>query len=1340
MTNRAQQVFQRLGPKAAGAVPALVDALEQGDESLRLQVLSVLQRLGSSAAEAAPALVRLVGNTDPNVRNYAMNVLSRFPRLPDEAAPALLEAIDRFDAQGQSMAVSLLGKFDPKVQGVVPVLVKLLDVASQPYTRQRALQSLRQLGFEGNTEAIDALVGALDHADASVRTQAVQEIRALRTISPKDLDRIVPALISVLTGPDRKAADQMARFLAEHGAKVVRAGVEALLPRIESEDPNERVQALERFKTLTEREPAEIRPARAVLLNRAEGPAQFERMLALRLLVQSGQVEGDRMRLILEKGLNDEDPSIRVEAADGLSILWGSAETPMPGLVPVLLKLADDAHPTYRVRAFEALERLGPEVEGSLPRLLAHRDDPDPDVRAQVAEGLLRMGHEGRLAAVPMIARGVVEVSGSWSWPDRWSRMFAKLQPSEAEALASLLVKRLDTQSSVLHRLVLALQELGPAAKPAVPALAALLGTASGFNTDQIVDVLAQLGPGAVEAGSERLVRRLDDPKPEVRVRAARLLLKLDPRPGGAGGRAIASMLDDPSTRTLAVTALGDLRQPVPEARPKLIEMLDDPDLSVRVQAARTLLLMGPEDASAAQRTLVPMLDDPRASSSRALIARTLAESGEEGMAAALPVLIEMLRSKDPRERSQAVQALDCPSIRGASEAVPALVEMLDEPGNHYVRGRAASALSYIGPEAKPALPDIARVFLTEPMVPGYSSFISALARFGPDGLPPLVDALADAEGYARRTIPLAIGRLGPSAEPAIPALVRIATGRDESETAEVRRALLQIGPRAVSALVKALDDDNPAARRRAALVLEEFGPSAKPAASALIAHLNDPDPDARIAAASALLMADRDADAPLPVLASGLSQGSPDAQETAARALSKARPLPEEYAEALEDAVADGAGLTRVFAAEALGLMSGEDHGRLDRAVSVLVRSMAEPPLQSATIDALEHLGPTAEAAIPSLADYLRSGTDTNDLIRAAYAIAAIGQADSVDVLDDLFDEIDPRFRPLLIEAIAQTGPQAPKALVQQLEHDDPAVRSMVVRHLGLKARGGAKVREPIVEALRDPAVEVRIAAVQALGHLDRRAKDLAPRLAGLLDEPDPTLRAEAAIALVRIEGRVSDVTRPVLVSSVTAASYLTRWRVMQALGGVGKDVLPTLIAGLKEGDYSRLVIAEALARIGPEAEAAIPALLSALERPNPPVRARAAVALVAVGGPLEPARAALLEALEAPELDPRLHGRFERVYPGGYTPTREYNKERSTSVWLSTTYPKVISRFVPVIDLVALRREMVEALGNLGEEAADALPVLSAIADDPSESETVRKAADEARRRIESTENGDE
>ncbi|MBA3303592.1 MAG: HEAT repeat domain-containing protein, partial [Acidimicrobiia bacterium] len=225
-------------------------------------------------------------------------------------------------------------------------------------------------------------------------------------------------------------------------------------------------------------------------------------------------------------------------------------------------------------------------------------------------------------------------------------------------------------------------------------------------------------------------------------------------------------------------------------------------------------------------------------------------------------------------------------------------------------------------------------------------------------------------------------------------------------------------------------------------------------------------------------------------------------------------------------------------------------------------------------------------------------------------------------------------------------------------------------------------------------------------------------------------TVRAEAAVARVRIEGEVPGPALPILRAAAQNRAFLGRWRVIEALGRAGASAIPVLVAALGEEEFARLPAAEALGRIGPDAKEAVPALVRALGSPQWPIRARAALALWKVDRQSERVLPILIDALRAPALAPRRGRASAPLLPGQHTQVRSFKTDSNRSVYLSTTYPAGVSQFVPVVDLRALRREMVEALGEMGPQAEAAVPVLAKIAaadDDPA-----RSQAAEARKRI--------
>jgi hypothetical protein len=139
---------------------------------------------------------------------------------------------------------------------------------------------------------------------------------------------------------------------------------------------------------------------------------------------------------------------------------------------------------------------------------------------------------------------------------------------------------------------------------------------------------------------------------------------------------------------------------------------------------------------------------------------------------------------------------------------------------------------------------------------------------------------------------------LGPSAETAIPHLIKLARNPNENVRERACRALLQIGWQSFSAFVQLLADTNAPAdlRFRATRNLNEllfrkgddrpFDDNALLAVSPLIRNLGDADPTVAAEAATALGLLGLQPELTLPALTDALKDPKPQVQESAVRAI----------------------------------------------------------------------------------------------------------------------------------------------------------------------------------------------------------------------------------------------------------------------------------------------------------------------------------------------------------------------------------------------------------------------------------------------------------------------
>jgi HEAT repeat protein len=559
------------------------------------------------------------------------------------------------------------------------------------------------------------------------------------------------------------------------------------------------------------------------------------------------------------------------------------------------------------------------------------------------------------------------------------------------------------------------------------------------------------------------------------------------------------------------------------------------------------------------------------------------------------------------------------------------------------------------------------------------------LVRLGKIAVPALRDALNDdgvAEAAAR-----VLGAMGASAVDAVPDLIALLQKKQISIGArrEAARALGRIGEppaEVVPALIAALKDRRMEVRIQAAEALGWIGPEAKEATPALAAATQDEEPKlARKACQALSFIADPAAAGPLfEVFQSNRAEVSDEAglalwnlgakAERVWPALLKMAQGPLEKTGAarnllasygplvvplLKDALRDEEAARRETAAEILGrigpparpavpellaalrdktsnvsLMSAIalaeiDPTRATPAVGLLADSLTMP----ATARALANIGPSARAAVPSLIAALKAHKDiANDNllhIEAQMALARIGKP-AVPAILDAMKNTKNEIAPLAAEALGWILPPPKEAI--------PALRQALAAD---RAHAGVYLR--------------------SLGRFGTLAQEAAPDLTKLLT--DGTLRAEAAVALVQVDPAQAD------------------------------KVVPLLLKDFQEGeDQIRLEAADALARLGPAAQTAAPALVEALH--DRAATQAAAQALQGIGAAAAPSLAKLLK-------DP--HVDFRR---GGISLLARLGRGAKAAL------PSVLEALSDEDSEV--RAGAASLIEHIGTDAADAVPALSA------------------------------
>jgi HEAT repeat protein len=184
---------------------------------------------------------------------------------------------------------------------------------------------------------------------------------------------------------------------------------------------------------------------------------------------------------------------------------------------------------------------------------------------------------------------------------------------------------------------------------------------------------------------------------------------------------------------------------------------------------------------------------------------------------------------------------------------------------------------------------------------------------------------------------------------------------------------------------------------------------------------------------------------------------------------------------------------------------------------------------------------------------------------------------------------------------------------IIAALGSDEESARIEAIDRLGAMRQKAAEAVPALAALLEDNSARVRAHAAESLGEIGPPAKSAAEALIAVVTDPDKTVRREAMEAIRRIRPG-SEVVLPLFVKQIEAADPAIRMSVLAALAERGREAVPDLINALKNEEaafWACLVLSE----IGPEAEAAVPALTKLLADDRPGVRREAMLALAAIG-----------------------------------------------------------------------------------------------------------------------------
>lgn len=529
---RGEAAYALSGMGRASIEP-LTNALERGDKVGRSEALRGLRNLGKDAEPALPALVKALRDKDDSVRRGALEVLTAIGR---PSAPSVLAILDETnDEDLRERAVEALGKIGAEAKEAFTALVRIVENRSAPmHLRAAAARAVASFGLEGipvlivagrtglyaaaDVFNLDRALG-LDHnnPDAAAVRQLLARLRSGAT------DNYV-----------REACIRVLRSLRGGAAEAV-PDLIAILQVRDSPEPLRSAAV-----TALMAQGVKGRAAAGVMMD-----VMGDRSVSSELRAQASQALGtfgDKSAVpALVAALQDgsEASDVRQSAARSLGQLGQSA-------VPAISALADlvrqkTADNSLRKEAIGALANLREQAVAAVPALLEVITDPEDE---QLRDALAALAAIGGVpaAAAPMLARIAV---------NHWNLSLVRRMGAEAEIAVPLLKEVLGTKSvrgdtnvqmELTSPILNTLTGLGRRGVEVV------IEAAVSTDADVRLKALSELSAAAAEYPEvvAVLIRALrDDPEHRVRLTAANALLTMGTPPRQLGPILTTILNDD---------------------------------------------------------------------------------------------------------------------------------------------------------------------------------------------------------------------------------------------------------------------------------------------------------------------------------------------------------------------------------------------------------------------------------------------------------------------------------------------------------------------------------------------------------------------------------------------------------------------------------------------------------------------------------------------------------------------------------------------------------------------------------------------------------------------------
>jgi HEAT repeat protein len=274
------------GAKAEPAIPSLIDAFDDPDDSVCRAVGDALVGIGPAVI---PALIRALKDNRMNVRVGAATYLGYFPNKSSTIIPKLVETLKDESWRVRKASAASIGQFGSKGIDAIPALIEVMK-DNNSEVAQNARYALGSIGPLAKA-AVPDLVKALRTDDNAVR---ISILSALERIGP-EAKNAVPTLIELLRAKEYKDCHTVIISALGGMSAEAKAAVPVLISSLQSTNP-----AL--------------------------------RETAAQALGRIGPVAKEAVPVLIEALKAKEDSALRVEAATALGRIGPEAKDAIPAL------------------------------------------------------------------------------------------------------------------------------------------------------------------------------------------------------------------------------------------------------------------------------------------------------------------------------------------------------------------------------------------------------------------------------------------------------------------------------------------------------------------------------------------------------------------------------------------------------------------------------------------------------------------------------------------------------------------------------------------------------------------------------------------------------------------------------------------------------------------------------------------------------------------------------------------------------------------------------------------------------------------------------------------------